>query len=133
MTTPESLPSPDVPPHSSHFTCRDREDLVVVEAIKALFGSLPSGSGPLFSAAPLPEDNQKDIRLKARAWKLVSHEAKQALPALPGSQVWPASFPPILYCVLASMQLLHDMAQALCQISKLNAMLSCPGCGCDLK
>ena len=87
MTIPKSLPSLNVPPHCWHSTCRDREDLVVVEAIKALFGSLPSGSGPLFSAASLPEDNRKDVRLKARAWKLVSHEAKQALPALPGSQV----------------------------------------------
>ena len=67
---------------------------MVVEAIKALFGSLPSGSGPLFSAAPLLEDNRKDIRLKARAWKLVSHEAKQPLPALPGSQVWLVPFVP---------------------------------------
>ena len=82
---------------------------MVVEAIKALFGSLPSGSGPLFSAARLPEDNRKDVRLKARAWKLVSHEAKQALPALPQSQVWLVSFVPILYCVHASMQLLLDM------------------------
>ncbi len=68
---------------------------MVVEAIKALFGSLPSGSGPLFSAATPPEDSRRDVRLKARAWKLVSHEAKQALPVPPGSQVWLMSFIPI--------------------------------------
>lgn len=58
-----------------------------MEAIKALFGSLPSASAPIFAAVPVPEDSKKDIRLKARAWKLVSHEAKQTLPAIPGVQV----------------------------------------------
>lgn len=67
--------------------CRDREELVVMEAVKALFGSLPSASGPLFSTAAAPEDSRRDVRTKARAWKLVSHEAKQALPAIRGTQV----------------------------------------------
>ena len=61
----------------------------MVEAIKAMFGSLPSASGPLFAAASAPEEGRKELRRKARAWKLVSHEAKQALPAIPGVQVTP--------------------------------------------
>lgn len=62
----------------------------MVEAIKAMFGSLPSASGHLFAASSVPEEGRKEVRRKARAWKLVSHEAKQALPAVPGVQV-PAS------------------------------------------
>ena len=59
----------------------------MVEAIKAMFGSLPSASGPLFAATSAPEEGRKELRRKARAWKLVSHEAKQVLPAVPGVQV----------------------------------------------
>ena len=59
---------------------------MVMEATRALFGSLPATSGPLFAAAPGPEDSRRDVRLKARAWKLVSHEAKQALTPPPGVQ-----------------------------------------------
>ena len=75
---PSNLPCPG---------CRDKEALVVVEAIKALFGSLPSASGHLFAAASVPQEGRNEVRRKARAWKLVSHEAKQALPAVPGVQV----------------------------------------------
>ena len=60
--------------------------MVVMEATRALFGSLPAASGPLFALVPGPEDSRRDVRLKARAWKLVSHEAKQALTPLPGVQ-----------------------------------------------
>ena len=60
---------------------------MVVEAIKAIFGSLPSAPGSLFASASPSEEGRKEIRRKARAWKLASHEAKQALPAVPGAQV----------------------------------------------
>ena len=70
---------------------------MVVEAIKALFGSLPSASGPLFAAPPVPEEGRKEVLRKTRAWRLVSHEAKQALPAIPGAQV-PAPACPINWC-----------------------------------
>ena len=66
---------------------------MVMEATRVLFGSLPAASGPLFAAAPGPEDSRRDVRMKARAWKLVSHEAKQALTPLPGVQACTLSRP----------------------------------------
>ena len=74
---------------------------MVMEATRALFGSLLAASGPLFAAAPGPEDSRREVRLKARAWKLVSHEAKQSLPPLPGVQVCSSpALPP--YCLSAA-------------------------------
>ena len=68
------------------LTCRDKEDLVVMEAIKSMFGCLPSAAGPLFSAAPGSED-LKDAKMRARAWALVSSEAKRPAVYTAGLQV----------------------------------------------
>ncbi|KAK9919131.1 hypothetical protein WJX75_009619 [Coccomyxa subellipsoidea] len=64
---------------------RDKEELVVLEAIRALFGSLPAAAGPLFSASPTSED-WKDVKMRARAWALMSSKAKQAAVFIPGLQ-----------------------------------------------
>ena len=72
----------------------------MMEATRGLFGSLPAASGPLFAGAPGPEDSRRDVRMKARAWKLVSHEAKQALTPLPGVQACVLSCPVPKYVCL---------------------------------
>lgn len=59
---------------------------MVLETIRALFGSLPAAAGPLFSASPTSED-WKDVKMRARAWALMSSKAKQAAVFIPGLQV----------------------------------------------
>ncbi|CAL8471398.1 g10940 [Coccomyxa elongata] len=63
----------------------DKEEFVMMEAIKSMFGCLPSAVGPLFSAAPASED-LKDAKMRARAWALVSSEAKRPAVSIPGLQ-----------------------------------------------
>lgn len=59
-----------------------------MEAIKSMFACLPSAAGPLFSATPASED-LKDAKMRARAWALVSSEAKRPAVSIPGLQVCP--------------------------------------------
>jgi hypothetical protein len=73
---------------------------VVLEAIRALFGSLPAAAGPLFSASPTSED-WKDVKMRARAWALMSSKAKQAAVFIPGLQVCQESG---LFCVVPHVQ-----------------------------
>ena len=61
--------------HDTAGCCRDAENLVALEAIKAMFGTLPSEAGPLGGAAP-PEDFARAARTRQRAWAFVSSQAR---------------------------------------------------------
>jgi hypothetical protein len=69
------------------LACRDKEESVVLEAIRALFGSLPYPAPGLFAASPAQSEDARDGKRRARAWLLVSSEAKRPSTYIPGSQV----------------------------------------------
>lgn len=62
---------------------------MVLEAIKAMFGCLPPAAGHLFAASSsaAPSEDPRDAKMRARAWALVSSEAKQPAVHVPGLQV----------------------------------------------
>ncbi len=57
--------------------CRDQDDLVTVEAIKALFGQLPPYNPSLMTGATAltPQEELVSNRMRIRAWSMVSSQA----------------------------------------------------------
>ena len=60
-----------------HIVCRDQDDLVTVEAIKALFGQLPPYNPSLMTGATAltPQEELVSNRMRIRAWSMVSSQA----------------------------------------------------------
>jgi hypothetical protein len=64
--------------------CRDQDDLVTVEAIKALFGQLPPYNPSLMTGATAltPQEELVSNRMRIRAWSMVSSQASNLRVAL---------------------------------------------------
>lgn len=61
--------------------CRDQDDLVTLEAIKALFGQLPPYNPSLMTGATAltPQEELVSNRMRIRAWSMVSSQASTLL------------------------------------------------------
>jgi len=60
--------------------CRDQDDLVTVEAIKALFGQLPPYNPSLMTGATAqtPQEELVSNRMRIRAWAMVASQVDTA-------------------------------------------------------
>ncbi|DBA86816.1 TPA: hypothetical protein ACH3X2_005399 [Trebouxia sp. C0005] len=67
---------------------RDQDDLVTVEAIKALFGQLPPYNPSLMTGATAltPQEELVSNRMRIRAWSMVSSQAAAEVVYIPGLQ-----------------------------------------------
>ena len=59
---------------------------MLLEAIRACFGTLPAPAPPLFAPAGPPAEDLRDARMRARAWALMSAEAPRPAVYIPGLQ-----------------------------------------------
>ena len=80
---------------------RDREPLVWLCALRALFGDLSAASVPLFHASPVGQD-AREARLRVRAWAIVAAVSKQGVSGAAGPDGAISGSPRSLLAVLGN-------------------------------
>ena len=82
--------------HCGHCLCRDQDDLVTLEAVKALFGQLPPYNPSVMTGATAqsPQEELVSNRMRIRAWSMVASQVSPPPPSFPLPQRAPLASSP---------------------------------------